>query len=318
MKSTGFHPSTFRPAAGWLLLLLLGVLFAALASASPVLAASANRPFWTEKTSFIEGDELFVVGVASHIHAPEEGRQKAFDHGKLELMNFAQVTDLEARGLIIETQMTYEETNPDGTVTVFRLLRVPVAKLVAIQGNLQAQGRAQEKALDQARQELRSLQESLAQKQQDLEMRTRAVQQALAQISQLQTTLSEKAQKIDQQQRQVEQLLQQLTTKYQVKGPQAGGASFDTLKQAEAQLEKREQELDGIYRRAVERIRANSQQACKYVVRGMKPSEVRGLLGEPDGRRYSFDENNVWAYGSSEVHFNSQAVVNHVSGCSGR
>jgi hypothetical protein len=318
MRSTIFHPSNSRSPSAWLLLLPLPVLLASLASASQVLAASASRPFWTEKTSFIEGDELFVVGVASHMRTMEEGRQKAFQHGKLELMNFAQVTDLEARGLTIETQMTYEETNPDGTVTVFRLLRVPVAKLLAIQGSLQAQGHAQEKALDQARQELRSLQESLAQKQQDLETRTRTVQQALAQISQLQTTLSEKAQKIDQQQRQVEQLLQQLTAKYQVKGPQAGGASFDTLKQAEAQLEKREQELDRIYSRAIERIREHSQKACRYVTPGMKPSEVKGLLGEPDGRRYRWDENNVWAYGSSEAAFNSQAVVSHVAGCRGR
>lgn len=195
---------------------------------------------------------------------------------------------------------------------------MPVAKLIAIQGNLQAQGRAQEKALDQARQEFRLLQESLAQKQLELETRTRTVQQALVQISQLQTTLSEKAQKIDQQQRQVEQLLQQLASKYQVRGPQAGGATFDALKQAEAQLEKREQDLDDIYGRAVERIRASSQKVCKYVVRGMKPSEVRNLLGEPDGRKFSFESNNVWAYGNNEVHFNSQAVVSHVAACSGR
>ncbi|WP_447973814.1 hypothetical protein [Nitrospira sp. Kam-Ns4a] len=107
MKSIVFHPSKFRSTGAWLFLLLLGVLFASLPSASPVLAASASRPFWTEKSSFIEGDDLFVVGVASHVRTMEEGRQKAFEHGKLELMNFAQVTDLEARGLTIETQMTY-------------------------------------------------------------------------------------------------------------------------------------------------------------------------------------------------------------------
>lgn len=308
MKSTVFHPSNLRPAAGWLLLLLLGVLFAGLASASPVLAASASRPFWAEKTSFIEGDELFVVGVASHIRTLEEGRQKAFEHGKLELMNFAQVTDLEARGLTIETQMTYEESNPDGTVTVFRLLRVPAAKLVTIQESLQAQGRTQEKALDQARQEFRSLQESLAQKQQDLETRSRAVQQALVQISQLQTTLSEKAQKIDQQQRQVEQLLQQLAAKYQVKGPQPGGATFDTLKQAEAQLEEREQEIESIYKRAVERIKKQSQKACKLVQKGMTQSEVRALLGAPDATFLDI----WWSYGSAKIRFEPDRLVERI------
>lgn len=60
-------------------------------------------------------------------------------------MNFAQITSLESQGLVIETQMTFEEPNADDTVTVYRLLRVPAAKLVAIQGRLQAQSRAQER-----------------------------------------------------------------------------------------------------------------------------------------------------------------------------
>ena len=69
-------------------------------------------------------------------------------------MNYAQITSLEAQGLVIETQMTYEELNPEGTVTVYRLLRVPAAKLVAIQGRLNEQARAQEQSLEKTRQEL--------------------------------------------------------------------------------------------------------------------------------------------------------------------
>jgi len=288
MSTTVSYPLNHRSITAWPLLLALPILLANSASASQVFAASASRPFWAEKTSFIEGDELFVVGVASHIRALEEGRQKAFEHGKLELMNFAQVTDLEAHGLIIETQMTYEEMNSDGTITVFRLLRVPVATLVAVQGKLQAQSRAQEQALDQARQE----------------------------ISQLQTTLLEKAQKIDQQQRQVERLLQQMTTQYQLRRPQAGGGALDRLKQAEAQLDEREQELDGIYRRAVERIRVHSQKACKYVMRAMTSSEVRSLLGSPDGSAGSPVLGGMtWTYGTVVVHFDPHDVVSRVLGC---
>ena len=92
---------------------------------------SAQRPFWTEQSSFLQGDELFTVGVASHALTLEEGRQYAFNHGVTELKNFVQVGQLD--GLTVTTQMTYEERHPDGTVTVFRLLRVPVDEILARQ-----------------------------------------------------------------------------------------------------------------------------------------------------------------------------------------
>lgn len=145
-------------------------------------AAKEGRPFWTEKSAFIEGEELFVVGVASKARTVEEGRRLAFEQGKVELMNFAQVTSLEAQGLVIETQMTFEEPNADSTVTVFRLLRVPVPKLVSIQGRLKAEGRVQEQAIDQSRKELAVLQQ----------------------------TLTEKATKLNQQQREVEELSREI------------------------------------------------------------------------------------------------------------
>ena len=106
-----------------------------------VTLATQTRPFWTEKSAFIEGDGLFVTGVASKVRTVEDGRQLAFEHGKVELMNYAQLTSLEAQGLVIETQMTYEEINVDGSVTVFRLLRVPVEKLQRIQGALRSQSK---------------------------------------------------------------------------------------------------------------------------------------------------------------------------------
>lgn len=100
---------------------------------SSVFAARESRPFWTEKSAFIEGEVLFVVGIASKARTPEEGRRRAFEHGKIELMDFAQLTDVEERGMFIETQMTYEEVNSDGTFTIFRLLRVPLDRLMALQ-----------------------------------------------------------------------------------------------------------------------------------------------------------------------------------------
>jgi len=91
-------------------------------------ATSHNRPDWTEKSSFVIGDDLFAVGVASRAPTIEEGRQKAFDHGIMEIMNFAQTARLS--DLVIETQMTFEETNPGRTFTVYRLLKVSVTKLL--------------------------------------------------------------------------------------------------------------------------------------------------------------------------------------------
>ena len=37
-----------------------------------VQADAGKRPFWTEKSAFLEGEDLFVVGEASHAHTLEE------------------------------------------------------------------------------------------------------------------------------------------------------------------------------------------------------------------------------------------------------
>ena len=86
----------------------------------PSLAPSGTstpRPSWTEQSSYILGDELYTVGVASQASTIEEGRQHAFAHGVAEIMNFAQTVDVS--DLVIEPQMTYEEENPNSTVTVY-------------------------------------------------------------------------------------------------------------------------------------------------------------------------------------------------------
>ena len=103
----------------------------------PCWGETNKRPFWTKQSSFVEGEDLFVVGIAPHAATVEEGRKRAFENAKVELMNFAQVTDLEAKGLVIETQMTFEEApNPLGMITVYQLLRVPAKKLIEIQGHV--------------------------------------------------------------------------------------------------------------------------------------------------------------------------------------
>lgn len=255
--------------------------------------SAASRPFWTEKSAFIEGDDLLVVGVASKARTVEEGRRQAFEQGKVELMNYAQITSLDAQGLVVETQMTFEEPHADGTVTVYRLLRVPVSKLMTVQGRLEKQSRAQEQTIEQSRKELAAIQ----------------------------VTLGEKVMKLDQQQRQVEQMLQQINAKLALKSTlnnrsEQSGSLVDQLKETEARLDAGEQELNRLYLQVKERIKSSSQNACQYVTNGMKPSEVRSLLGIPDGETYAKkDTDDTWAYGTTSVDFNGQGVAIGIRGC---
>ena len=151
-------------------------------------------------------------------------------------MNFAQITSLEAQGLVIETQMTFEEPNADGTVTVYRLLRVPASKLVGIQGRLKAQSQAQEQTLDQARKELAVIQQALG----------------------------EKATKLDQQQRQVDQMLQQINAKLQSSSTptnrsERSGTLVDRLKETDAKLDASEQELSRLARQIQKRVQSRER-----------------------------------------------------------
>lgn len=266
------YPKRFWIMAYWVVLLSITLL-----PASAFPAGHENQPFWTEKSAFVEGDDLFVVGVATKARSFEEGRKQAFEQGKIELMNYAQITSLEAQGLVIETQMTYEEPNPEGTVTVYRLLRVPAVKLLAIQGRLNEQTRGQEQALDKTRQELIALQRSLIEKQNALEGHT--------------TSLREKSQRIEAQQRQVEGLLKQLATKIPQSTVSATGSSqkpdslMEQLKQAEAQLDAQERLLSEISMRAKSRIdqeREGYTKKCGHLISGMTEEEVRGITGAPE------------------------------------
>lgn len=95
-----------------------------------------KRPFWAEKSSYVEGEFLYVVGVATYKGSLEESRQDAFDNGVIEIMNYSQISDVtKIRGLIIDTQMTYQE-NVNSTWTVFRLMKVRLNDLSEIRQRL--------------------------------------------------------------------------------------------------------------------------------------------------------------------------------------
>lgn len=320
-------------------LLLLSVIVAQLAGVASVNAGQDKRPFWTQKSSFIEGEDLYVVGLASNAKTVEEGRKQAFENGKLELMNFAQVTSLEARGLVIETQMTYEEPNPDGTFTVYRLLRVPAAKLISIQEQLREQTRVREIAIDKAQRDLQVMQQSVAQKQQQLEMKSRQVQDMVNSLSRLQESLGQKAMRIEQQQREVEELLKQLSAKVQMSDSspkvrsevapfkEAKGAEplAERLKEAEAKLDARELQLVELGKRARERLEKENdkglalQNRCKHIELGMTTLEVEAVLGKPsDKREGSFLYMYMDKSGKTQflsVGFAFNGLVNFLDGC---
>lgn len=94
--------------------------------------ANDQRPFWTEQSSFTLGDTLYVIGVATKAASVEAGRQLAFTNGLEEIRNYSQLTNLE--NLLVETQRTFEEPQKDGTVSVWRLLQVPLHALRGIKG----------------------------------------------------------------------------------------------------------------------------------------------------------------------------------------
>lgn len=93
-----------------------------------------SRPFWTEQAVFHFGEDVFFTGRASCAPTAEEGRQRAHAAALQEMKNYAQVTDV--AGLLVDTQMVFEDFSASdcasGSVTVWRLLRVPRATLEAL------------------------------------------------------------------------------------------------------------------------------------------------------------------------------------------
>ncbi len=103
------------------LIVVAGLLLVVFILPAGGVEARLVKPFWTEKSSYIEGNYLYVVGIASNAPTVEAGRKRAFENGKSEIMNFSQLSNLD--GLVIETQMTYQEKNGDG-FNIYRLMYV--------------------------------------------------------------------------------------------------------------------------------------------------------------------------------------------------
>lgn len=65
------------PKRFWIMAYSMVLLASTLLPASALPAGHENQPFWTEKSAFVEGDDLFVVGVATKSRSFEEGRKQA-------------------------------------------------------------------------------------------------------------------------------------------------------------------------------------------------------------------------------------------------
>jgi hypothetical protein len=91
------------------------------------LPDSESRPFWTQKTCYLEGRMVYGVGVAMGEKSLENARRKSFEAARREIANFAQLK--ETTLLIIETQMTYEEMGNDSSFSVWRLVKIPYRML---------------------------------------------------------------------------------------------------------------------------------------------------------------------------------------------
>jgi hypothetical protein len=316
-------------------------------------AETNKRPFWTKQSSFVEGEDLFVVGIAPHAPTVEEGRKRAFENAKVELMNFAQVTDLEAKGLVIETQMTFEEApNPLGMMTVYQLLRVPAKKLIEIQGHVQEQTRLQEQAFEKSKRDLQLVQQAVVSRYQRLEEQNRQIQKTLDSVSRLQESLREKALRIEQGHTEVEQLLQQLSAKIKdtqptlisFAGPAINNNSttdksiaeplFIFIIDTETKLDAQAAQLKDLSKRAKVRLAKEDELAralekkCKYLVRGMTREEVGQIMSEPaeqylhipsktSSSKYRYMDKSG-ATGIISIGFAFNELVDSLDGCPGK
>ena len=318
----------------------------------PCWAETNKRPFWTKQSSFIEGEDLFVVGIALHAETVEEGRKRAFENAKVELMNLAQVTDVEAKGLVIETKPTFEETNPIGMITVYQLLRVPAKKLVEIQGHVQEQTRLQGQAFEKSQRDLQLMQQAVVSRYQRLEEQNRQLQETLDSMSRLQESLREKALRFEQAHTEVGQLLQQLSAK--VKDTQPTSTSFVSaalnnnsikktsiaepllrrFKDTENKLDAQMVQLKDLSKRAKVRLAEEDELAralekkCKYLVRGMTREEVAQIMSEPaeqyldipsktSSSKYRYMNKNG-ATGIISIGFAFNELVDSLDGCPGK
>lgn len=101
------------------------------------LNAETNRPFFTEKTQFEEGDRIYFVGVASNALTIEQGRLNSYSNAKDLLASFLNTESKNLR-VPLKTQRTYEEQGSQkNTFNVWELTYVTKSEMKVARNTLQ-------------------------------------------------------------------------------------------------------------------------------------------------------------------------------------
>ncbi len=68
--------------------------------------AKSDLPFWTEKSTYIEGDKIYAVGISEPNSDQAKARVQALERALVEIQNYLQLTDI--MPLEVETQVIHE------------------------------------------------------------------------------------------------------------------------------------------------------------------------------------------------------------------
>ncbi len=302
------------------LFISLGVALFFLITSTFVYGEDKQRPFWTEKSAFVEGDVLYAVGVASNVKSPEKGRELAFNYGKTEIMNFAQIANIDGIGITIETQMTYEEINKDGTLNVYRLLKTNLNNLLSAQKSLLTTAHQRIKELDEIVNKNRFLMEELLTKKNYLNKSREDLDRikleivsftkkgdevinklekerisALKQQDKILNKLDDVREKAEYKQAEIEKIFKDIQDKVKSRS-----AFISKIEKKKEEYDVQDKKIDALFRQIYDRIQKKSLLVKKYVKKGMTRTDVLQLLGQPASVEFCSGE---WLYGNMTIHF---------------
>lgn len=261
-------------------------------------ATNDNRPFWTEKSSFIEGEVLYAVGVASNVRTVEIGRESAFAKGKSEIMNYAQIANLDGAGILIETQMTYEEKNRDGTYNIYRLIKTDLEKLLSVQKDLQNTSQKKMDEMNNIVEINKAMTESFINKRQEIEGLAQKGNEVLSELEKIKISVTEKGAELD---AIYSRLQKEISSRNIV---------ISKIEQKKEILDRQDKSIEQLQKQIIERINNKEAKVKKYIKKGMTEDDVENLIGKPDSTSdWIFDEglsishNDRYHYGRVAIYF---------------
>src|SRR3990172_9144069 len=244
---------------------LFACLIIVIFSPQPTFAAENQRPFWTEQSTFIEGDTLYTVGVASNAKTVEEGRELSFSRGRTEIMNYDQIANLDGAGVVLETQMTHEERNRDGKYNVYRLLKTDVTKLVSAKQDIQNSSKEKIAELGKMLEVNRALTDTFINKRLELEGLSHKGKEILLDVEKIKNDVTQKRKE-----------LEELYNKFEaeIKTRETVISKFEEKKEI---IDKQEKKIDQLHKQILDRIYSKEEMAKKYAKKGMTKKDVISL-----------------------------------------